>query len=243
MESVQTAAMPHIRILKPRKQFMNGRELGVYGNTGAFAPSLPKHIKDDPDMKLRFQVIHIPGVGATLNMDDPEHKALYEILHHDPTLKTLHNHGKSRFQWLDPEADAISYLQSNENEMNMAGVVANLKGKSLDIKRAARALGIIGSENQVLAGLYEMCKSPATLVKLTEYFTSPSKNLVDIYYANIEKGDANEKSGLYLNDKGTYMWNSIMVGRSMDEAILWIKNPDNKDEYQQMKEVFDEDKK
>jgi len=243
MSSTAVETMPEIRILKPREIYMNGRKLGVYGDTGHFFPALPPDIKKDPERAAKFAVVHIPGVGVTLNMSDQEHKDLYDIVNFDKTLKGLHTGEKSRYVWFDPEGDAKEYLESTENEMNMSGKVADLKGKSVDIKRAGRALGIVGSETQILAGLYKMCKEPKSLVKLTEYFTSPTKLLIDIYYANIEKGDASEKNGLYINEKGTYMWNSIMVGRSFDEVILWMKNPDNKDEYQQMKDVFDEDKK
>jgi len=230
-----------IKILKPKTKYMNGRKLGVYGDVGHFAPALPKHIKGT-EMAERFKVLHIPGIGCTLDMSNPEHAAFYDILMFDPVLKGHHANPESRFEWLDAEKDAAEYLKSNENEMNMIAVVAGLKGKSIDIKRAARALGLAGSETVILAGLVQMCKAPATLVKLTEYFTSPTKNLLDIYYANIAAGSVQEKTGLYLSEKGTYMWNSIAVGRSLDEVLLWMKNPENKDEYLQMKDVFDKDK-
>ena len=239
---VAVEARTGIKILKPKTKFMNGRKLGVYGDVGHCFPQLPKHIKENPEMASRFQVVHIPGIGCTLDMSNPDHAAFYDILMFDKVLKGHHANPESRFEWLDPEKDATEYLKSNENEMNMVAVVAGLKDKSIDIRRAGRALGLAGSDTIILAGLYQMCKAPATLVKLTEYFTSPTKNLLDIYYANIAAGSVQEKSGLYLSEKGTYMWNSIAVGRSLDEVILWMKNPENKDEYVQMKDVFDKDK-
>lgn len=240
---VDSISVAKIKILKPRDRFMGGRKLQVYGDVGAFAPALPPNIKSDPERAARFSVVHIPGVGMTLNLDDQDHKDLYDILHYDKTLLSHHNNVESRYKWLDTEGDAKDYLASMENEMTMVSMVTGLKGKKVEILRAARALGLTGTENIILAELYKMCKSTNTLLKVSDYFMSPIKNLLDIYYANLEKGSAQEKRGLYLNDKGTYMWNSIMVGRSMDEVIGWMKSPDNKDEYQQMKAVLDEDKK
>lgn len=220
----------------------------VFGPATFFMPYLPEvDMNGDKVERDSYPEIGFPMLGMVLDLRVNDNWILWEIINHpkNKAIKAIFtpNSPSQRYKIVDAEKDASEYIQSFENKVRMQSEVIKLKdrGDDADIRRVGRSFGITGSVNVILANLLEMPNTAAGLAKMSKYFMSPDKDLIDLIYTSLSTGNANDEQGLYLSTNGIYKYNELVIGTSFDDVTAFLKKAENKEIYAVLKKaVFDE---
>lgn len=245
--SAETLTIPKLVIIKPVPKMVNGKEFThTFGPAGCILPKyLPYPEGASAEEKKAFQLewaeVYIPGVGMILDMNKEHDQILMKIIKGNRDLAILFEKGQAqRFEFVDSEKDAAEYLTSLENKMKMIATIQNLKetGEDSAIIQAGRSLGIGGSPNVILVEMFKNCERPAELIRMSEYFMSPDKTVLDVIYSAMAKGDREAKKGLYQAANGVYKYNTLTIGTKLEEVVLWLKNDENVGAYLELKKLI-----
>jgi len=247
MSKASGKVIPKLVIIQPVPRKINGKEiLHTFGPACSVLPKyLPYPEGASPEDKKAFQLqwaeIYIPAVGRMLDLNKEYDDIYLKIIKGNDDLNNLFQPGPGqRFKFVDSEMDAETYLISLENKMSMIATIQNLKetGEDGAIIQAGRALGLAGSPNVILVQMFKNCEIESELIKMSEYFMSPDREVLDVIHVALENGDRETKKGLYKAANGIFKYNNITIGATMEEVVLWLKNDENIGAYLELKKLI-----
>lgn len=205
---------------------------GSYMLTGEFRNSKGEVILN---LVGRDRALVIPPQGMMLLPNDfPLHadiiKAAKEsedfknILGYTDNLETLNQN--QRFYLHDQEKADNDEHNTILEQHAVVNQILNMDDRVVNF---AKLFGITSKDEKVCKNkLIVFAKDKEMRKKIAEHFENPDRMILEVIYASLEKGNANEKKGLY-SENGYYFYMGNSIGYGIQKVVEWIK--DEKDIY------------
>lgn len=191
-------------------------------NTGSLIVRTIRH----PETGKTIKLVDANGEETTfslnrsrffLNLSDPFHANVYEILKVHPIYSNASN---PKIRMIDVEQEAQDKLTAIETEDEARGIVRALN--SVKLANFARVLGIQtdnSSETVIKTRLYDYAKSAP--VAIVEEWNNPERELKELLHR------ARQRGVVRISATGIWSYGNQPMGANFDTALSWLK--DNED--------------
>jgi hypothetical protein len=234
-----------VRILPFKPRGVVGGKMITWGNigrAGAFTKKVNGKTVVIDDKTYMTDSLTIGGMGMLLNLENDEHKKLYEIFTESEQWKGVvatskdKRENSERFYIENPQEEAVKYLEDSTRKDELIVQLHSLKDEQLP--RFALMFGLAGTKEIVRANLRQMTETAEGRRKLTEIMLSPDRNMMELLAVAEHQGNAEKQEGLWKTPQGVYMWNKTAIGVGKDSLLAFFKDKKNTELYNALKEKY-----
>ncbi len=213
-----TIAQPKLIHIKPRK---GAKVVGNQHFSGLLKGKSGKEYRYMGNKRLS-----VPGTGMVLDLSKELDQMYYDILtgpscraRFDKNAGTMH-----RFDWIDLDKDAETYLKNEDLRTDYKIAVKELKPHQL------RTIGFFfkigGSLDNIKASLYRLIDSDATRASVGKFLLHSERTMLEYIYHGLKVGDRANQKGLYKNDSQIFMFNDTPIGMTEDAVLAYLRSDD-----------------
>jgi hypothetical protein len=172
----------------------------------------------------------IPPEGLLLQPDEfPLHADIIKAANESPLFQQSLGYAKDvnslgpnqRFYMHDQEQADTQEYDTNLQQHAIVEQILNMDNRVVNF---AKIFGITTKDPKSCKNKLVKFANGSTEMrtKIADYFQNPDRLVLEVIYASLENGNANDKKGLY-SDNGYYFYMGNSIGYGIEKVIEWIK--------------------